>query len=74
MGICSLSFSNKVREIWLNYKQAEDLINIGAYTKGNNPTIDYAISKIDFIKNILQQGIKEKISFQQVIQELNEKL
>ena len=67
-------YSNKVREIWLTYKQAEDLINIGAYTKGNNPAIDYAISKIDFIRKVLKQGIKDKISFPGVIQELAEKL
>ena len=41
------------------YKEAEDLINIGAYVKGSNSRIDYAIRKIDEIRQFLQQKIKE---------------
>jgi flagellum-specific ATP synthase len=39
------------------YKEAEDLINIGAYVKGSNKNIDYAIKKIDEINGFLQQAI-----------------
>lgn len=42
------------------YKEAEDLINIGAYVKGSNPKIDYAIKKINEINQFLQQGMNEK--------------
>lgn len=42
------------------YKEAEDLINIGAYVKGSNPRIDYAVSKIDEINAFLRQGMYEK--------------
>ena len=42
------------------YKDAEDLINIGAYVKGSNEKIDYSISVIDNILNFLQQGTHEK--------------
>ena len=42
------------------YQEAEDLINIGAYIRGSNPRIDYALSKIDdiieFIKQPLETG------------------
>jgi len=41
------------------YKEAEDLINIGAYVKGSNPDIDYALKKINEINGYLQQGIEE---------------
>lgn len=41
------------------YKEAEDLINIGAYVKGSNPKIDYAIKKIGEINTFLQQDIVE---------------
>ncbi|MBT7893217.1 MAG: FliI/YscN family ATPase [Deltaproteobacteria bacterium] len=41
------------------YKEAEDLINIGAYVKGSNPDIDYALKKIGEINGFLQQGIEE---------------
>lgn len=42
------------------YKEAEDLINIGAYVKGSNPKIDYAIRKINEINRFLQQGLRDK--------------
>ncbi len=41
------------------YKEAEDLINIGAYVKGSNPDIDYALKKISEINGYLQQSIEE---------------
>jgi len=41
------------------YKEAEDLINIGAYVKGSNPNIDYALKKIGEINEFLQQSIQE---------------
>ena len=31
------------------YSEAEDLINIGAYNRGSNPKIDFAIDKIDAV-------------------------
>ena len=40
------------------YREAEDLINIGAYVRGSNPRIDYALSKIDTIIDYLKQPIE----------------
>ena len=40
------------------YKEAEDLINIGAYVHGSNPRIDYALGKIDAITEYLKQPIE----------------
>jgi len=44
------------------YQDAEDLINIGAYARGSNAKIDYAISKYDDILKFLNQNIEEKFS------------
>lgn len=41
------------------YKEAEDLVNIGAYVRGSNPNIDYALHKIDVINGYLQQSMDE---------------
>jgi flagellum-specific ATP synthase len=41
------------------YKDSEDFINIGAYTDGSDPDIDYAKSKIHGINDFLQQRIHE---------------
>ncbi|HNW92150.1 MAG TPA: FliI/YscN family ATPase [bacterium] len=43
------------------YRDAEDLINIGAYVAGSSPDIDYAIRKKPMIDAYLQQGITESV-------------
>ncbi len=63
--------ANKVREILATYKEAYDLINIGAYAKGSNPRIDYTIDMIDKVNNFLKQGIYEKFTFEQTEELLN---
>jgi flagellum-specific ATP synthase len=52
-----------VQEMLANYKDAEDLISVGAYQKGSNPKTDKAIAHIESINSYLKQGINEDISF-----------
>lgn len=54
------------------YKEAEDLINIGAYVKGSNPKVDNSIKKIGSINDFLRQGINEKSTLDSSIQKLME--
>lgn len=52
---------------WLAaYKEAEDLINIGAYLKGNNKSIDIAIEKYEEIIDLLKQNKDESFDFDNV--------
>ncbi|MCX5726292.1 MAG: FliI/YscN family ATPase, partial [Candidatus Saganbacteria bacterium] len=60
----------KLREVLARYSEAEDLINIGAYVKGSNPKIDYAISKIDQVNEFLKQGTFEKVSYEETVDRL----
>jgi len=60
----------KFKEIVSTYRNAEDLINIGAYVKGSNPAIDYAISKISDIRKFLIQGIEEKTNYEDTVNTL----
>ena len=53
--------ANNIQNILATYKKAEDLINIGAYVKGSNPDIDYAVGMIDRVNDFLRQNIHEKI-------------
>ncbi|HVU64281.1 MAG TPA: FliI/YscN family ATPase [Phycisphaerales bacterium] len=46
------------------YKEAEDLIQIGAYAKGSNPATDVAIRYHDRILELLVQGSREKEPFE----------
>jgi flagellum-specific ATP synthase len=62
--------ARRIVQILATYKKAEDLINIGAYVRGSNPEIDYAISMIDRINGFLKQDIYEKIDFRQTIDQM----
>lgn len=59
-----LVMAGKIRELIASYKEAEDLINIGAYSKGSNPKIDEAIAKNSAINSFLRQAKDEKFSFE----------
>lgn len=51
-----------MREHLAVYKEAEDLLNIGAYKEGSNPKIDRAIEVHDGLEAFLRQGEKEASS------------
>ena len=57
------AWAGQVKEWMAVYKQAEDLINIGAYAKGSNPRIDQAIGVHDRIIGYLRQKIGDATSF-----------
>jgi len=59
--------AQKVREILSSYREAEDLINIGAYVKGSNPGIDFAIQMVNKVNDFLKQGLKEQSHFADTI-------
>ncbi|PIP73321.1 MAG: flagellum-specific ATP synthase FliI [Nitrospinae bacterium CG22_combo_CG10-13_8_21_14_all_47_10] len=62
--------SMKFKDIMATYKAAEDLINIGAYTRGSNPKIDQAIQKYDLMISYLRQGIIESVDWRTSMNEL----
>lgn len=62
--------AGKLREVLARYAEAEDLINIGAYVKGSNPKIDYALTKIDQVNDFLKQGTFEKIGYEDTVDRL----
>lgn len=62
--------AQKMRSLMAVYREAEDLINIGAYSTGNNANIDRAIAKIDGIKAFLQQDVYEKMTIDETITRL----
>ncbi|MBO6246374.1 MAG: EscN/YscN/HrcN family type III secretion system ATPase, partial [Anaerovibrio sp.] len=62
--------NRKLRALMAVYKDAEDLIHIGAYVKGSSPKIDEAIQKIDAINDFLCQGVFEVQGFDETIERL----
>jgi flagellum-specific ATP synthase len=51
-----------VRELMAAYRDHEDLISIGAYRHGANPTVDASIAMRDDINRYLRQAIEEHSS------------
>ena len=62
--------NRKLRALMAVYKDAEDLIHIGAYVKGSSQKIDEAVQKIDAINDFLCQGVFEVQTFEETIARL----
>mgnify|MGYP000846039821 CR=1 FL=1 len=62
--------AGELRNILATYKNAEDLINIGAYVNGSNPGIDKAIKYIDRLNDFLKQGKNEHLDFDTILKDL----
>ncbi|MFW2331014.1 MAG: FliI/YscN family ATPase [Nitrospinota bacterium] len=60
-----LEYAGQFKKIYATYKEAEDLINIGAYAKGSNKAIDESINKIDNFYKYLTQNFEESISLEE---------
>jgi flagellum-specific ATP synthase len=55
----------RCRQIMADYRDAEDLINIGAYVKGSSPKIDFALDRIDKLNLFLRQRVDDRGDFEQ---------
>lgn len=61
------ALAGRLKNVLATYNEAEDLINIGAYKRGSNKEIDYAIQKIDEVNEFLCQQTDEKYQFEEEI-------
>ena len=60
----------RVRELLSVYRDHEDMISIGAYRRGSNPTVDRAIDLLEPIQQFLKQPIAEGSSYEAARQAL----
>lgn len=65
-----LRAAQSMRQLMAVYRDAEDLIHIGAYVKGSSAKIDESIQKIDSINEFLCQGIYEVDTYEVTEQKL----
>lgn len=63
--------AGNLRKTLAIYKEAEDLVNIGAYSKGTNPSIDYSIEKIGQINQYLCQQVQENAPMNHSVAQLH---
>jgi len=59
-----------IRTLLAAYSRAEDLIRIGAYQKGSDPTLDRAIAALPQINTFLRQGPNETANLDTTVQQL----
>jgi flagellum-specific ATP synthase len=63
---------DKLKQVLAYYYDAEDLIQIGAYVKGSDKRIDWAIEKMDEVTRFLIQGVDEGFGFEDIQSKLFE--
>jgi flagellar protein export ATPase FliI len=61
----------RMREVLATYARQKDLILLGAYEKGSDPRVDYAIAKIDEATAFLRQAIDERAGFAESVARLH---
>jgi FliI/YscN family ATPase len=58
--------AGELRHILATYRDAEDLVNIGAYVAGSNPDIDRALRLMPQVRAFLRQGLYEESPFTEI--------
>lgn len=67
-----IHMANEIKEILSTYREAEDLISIGAYARGSNRKIDHAIETIEAINHFLQQDVHESASYEDTLEQMHQ--
>ncbi len=60
----------QVREVLSAYREAADLIEVGAYVAGSNPRVDRALRCIQAVRSFLRQGPDERSALHDTLCEL----
>jgi type III secretion protein N (ATPase) len=66
------SAAKRLRALMAKYYEVELLLKIGEYKKGGDPVADEAIEKMPQIRAFLQQGLNEKMSFDEAIEQIKQ--
>jgi len=66
-----LTRSYQLRSLLAAYTRSEDLIRIGAYSKGADPTLDRAIAVLPELNAFLRQTPQERVPFAEAIARLS---
>lgn len=64
--------AGQLRDLLQTYSEAEDMINIGAYSPGTNSKIDEAITRIEAIRAFLKQKGGEFVDHATMLEQLRE--
>lgn len=64
--------AGRLRNLMAKYQDVELLVRIGEYKPGSDALTDEAIKKIDAINTFLRQGLREKNSFAETLQAMQQ--
>ncbi|MBN1836234.1 MAG: FliI/YscN family ATPase [Spirochaetales bacterium] len=64
--------AGRMRRLLAAYREAEDLINVGAYVEGSSAEIDEAIARMPEINAFLTQAIEEGFEIQEIFRRMGE--
>ncbi|MBL9191247.1 MAG: type III secretion system ATPase SctN [Opitutaceae bacterium] len=64
--------AGRVRQLMAKYQEVELLVRIGEYKPGSDAVTDEAIRKIEAINGFLKQGLREKSSFSETLQAMQQ--
>lgn len=67
-----LHLAGQLRDLLAAHHKANDLINIGAYVQGSNPTIDAAITLMPAMLDFLQQGADDPTPYLETVTRLQQ--
>lgn len=62
--------ASHLRELLATWREAEDLISIGAYVRGSSKSIDEALDRYEDILTFLKQSVDEGVSYEQTLKQL----
>jgi len=62
--------ARQAREVLSAYREAADLIEVGAYAAGSNPRVDRAIRCLEPLRAFLRQDPGERTSLQETLARL----
>jgi flagellum-specific ATP synthase len=66
--------AQETREVLSAYRDAADLIEVGAYAAGSNPRVDRALRCVHEVNRVLRQGPEDRFGLEQTLADLKRAL
>ena len=66
--------ASRVRNFLASYQEVEMLVNIGAYARGSNESVDEALDRIEPIRTFLRQAMSESVNLEQSLEAMEQAL
>lgn len=64
--------AQQFKQLYSSYRQNQDLISVGAYSRGSDPQIDEAIAMFPALQQLMRQGMNDAVNWQQSQQRLQQ--